>query len=67
MRYPDEHVQGKCAEPAQSTSYTGMALVGPDEVLVSYDRLGNGWAGAPGPWGEKDAIFCVRVKAERKS
>jgi hypothetical protein len=67
LRYPDEHVQGKYAEPAQSTSYTGMALVGPDEVLVSYDRLGNGWAGAPGPWGEKDAIFCVRVKAERKS
>ena len=39
-----------------------MIALGPDEVLISYDRLGNGWTGAPGPWGETDAIFCVRLR-----
>ena len=44
-----------------TTSYTGMVATGPDEVLVSYDRLGNGWKGAPGPWGPHDTVFTVRV------
>jgi hypothetical protein len=44
-----------------------MVAVGPDEALIVYDRLGNGWKGAPGPWGTDDAIFCVRLKATRKS
>lgn len=51
--------------PAQSTSYTGMRAVGPEEVLVSYDRLANGWGDAPGPWGQESAVFTVRVKATR--
>jgi hypothetical protein len=37
------------------------------EVLIAYDRLGNDWKGAPGAWGADDAIFCVRLKAARKS
>ena len=52
-------------DPYQSTSYTCMVPVGPEEVLICYDRLANGWNGAPGPWGEKDAVFCIRVKASR--
>jgi hypothetical protein len=51
--------------PAQSTSYTGLLAISPDDVLVCYDRLGNGWVGAPGPWGETDAVFCVRLKLTR--
>lgn len=40
-----------------------MKAIGPDEVLLSYDRLGNGWEGAPGPWGPCDTVFVLRVRA----
>jgi len=66
MHYPDEILRADASQPAQSTSYTCMAHVAPNELLISYDRLGDGWSGAPGPWGKKDAVFCVRVKAEPK-
>lgn len=49
--------------PACTTSYTCMKAIGPDEVLLSYDRLGNGWDGAPGPRGPCDVVFTVRVGA----
>ena len=67
MRYAEDFLQAKGGNPAYSTAYTGILAVGPDEALVCYDRLGNGWAGSPGPWGEKDAVFCVRVKSEPAS
>lgn len=41
-----------------------MIATGPEEVLVSYDRLGNGWEGAPGPWGPHDTVFTVQVHLE---
>lgn len=64
LRYNDRFCEGQeMFDPYQSTSYTGMQELGPDEVLVSYDRLGNGWQGSPGPWGKTDAVFTVRVKA----
>jgi hypothetical protein len=62
MRYPDAFLHAADVNPPCSTSYTCMVEAGPDEVLISYDRLGNGWAGAPGPWGPHDAVFCVRVR-----
>jgi hypothetical protein len=67
LRYADAFCEAKGVNPPQSTSYTGMVAVGPDEGLIAYDRLGNGWQGAPGPWGTEDAIFCVRLKVTRKS
>jgi len=30
-------------------------------IVVSYDRLGNGWHGPPGPWGEADAMLTMRI------
>lgn len=63
MQYSPDWCGGKWTDPPGSTSYTGMALVGDNEVLVCYDRLGNGWNGAPGPLGTHDAVFCVRIKA----
>lgn len=48
--------------PSYTTSYTGMKATGPEEVLICYDRLGNGWGGAPGPWGPHDTVFTVRVR-----
>jgi len=65
LRYPEAFGRGEGAAEA-STSYTGMAAVGPAEALVCYDRLGNGWAGAPGPLGEHDAVFTVRIRVERR-
>ena len=47
--------------PAESTSYTGLLRIGPNEALICYDRLGNGWSGAPGPHGEHDVVFAVRL------
>ena len=64
------------ATPAQSTAYTGLVEVTPDNagdrkadangsaasvVLVVYDRIANGWDMPPGPWGASDAIFSMRV------
>jgi hypothetical protein len=51
--------------PAQSTSYTGMIQVAPNEALLCYDRLANGWQGASGPWGDRDMLFCLRIRSIR--
>ena len=61
LHYADAFCEAKGVDPPQSTCYTGMAAVGPNEALVCYDRLGNGWKGAPGPWGAFDVVFCVRI------
>ena len=45
-----------------STSYTGIMPLGSDEVMVAYDRLGNGWSGAPGPNGDLDRVFSIVLK-----
>jgi len=64
LHYPEAFCAGR--DSSLSTSYTGMIQTGPDEVLIAYDRLANGWQGAPGPWGEEDAVFTVRVKVGRR-
>ncbi len=51
--------------PATSTCYTSMRRIAPQEVLIAYERLGNGWKGAPGPHGEEDAVYCLRLAACR--
>jgi len=68
LRYAEGFCNGEATDPPQSTSYTGLIAAGPDSVLVCYDRLANGWQGAPGPWGTEDAVFCVRltIAAERR-
>ncbi len=62
LHFAEALCEGRGADPAPTTSYTGMAAIGPDEALVCYDRLGNGWAGAPGTYGAFDAVFSVRLK-----
>ncbi|MBI3920594.1 MAG: exo-alpha-sialidase [Armatimonadetes bacterium] len=61
-QYPASFCEGK--DSSLSTSYTGMQKIGPNEALISYDRLTNSWSGAPGPWGKEDMVFTVRVKVE---
>lgn len=50
--------------PAASTCYTSMRRTGPQEILIAYERLGNGWKGAPGPHGEEDAVYCLDITVE---
>lgn len=65
---PTLHFEADCVAaarvgaPSYTTSYTGMKAVGPDEVMISYDRLGNGWHGAPGLWGTHDVVFTIRIR-----
>ena len=54
--------------------YTGLATV-PSKtgdgnsfvVVMTYDRLSNGWAGpsAKGAWGDTDMAFSTRVHVSR--
>lgn len=47
---------------AGTTSYTGMAVLDDaDAILVSYDRLANGWHYPPGPYGTEDRVFTMRI------
>jgi hypothetical protein len=50
----------------ETTAYTGMVAVpgGENAVIVSYDRLANGWNPAPFPSGVS-AIFTVRINITR--
>ena len=45
-----------------STAYTGLSSLDDDTLLLSYDRLANGWAGPPGPLGDSDMVFTMTVK-----
>lgn len=54
---------GESEIPAASTCYTSMRSIGPQEALIAYETLGNGWDGSPGPYGDHDVVYCVRVKA----
>ena len=49
----------KGEDVALSTSYTGITVWGQDQVIVTYDRLANGWSGAPGANGEVDRVFSL--------
>lgn len=63
LRYPEGYPTGAAPFPVSpTTSYTSLLATGPDEVLLCYDRLANGWKAAPGPYGEENAIFCVRIR-----
>ena len=61
------------ADPPNTSSYTSIYEVFGDgggsrnssastsTIVVSYDRLGNGWHGPPGPWGDTDAMLTMRI------
>jgi hypothetical protein len=66
LHYPPAFCAAQ-GESGLSTAYTGMAAVGGNEVLLSYDRLANGWRGAPGPWGTHDAVFAIRIQVSRRA
>ena len=48
--------------PPQSTSYTGAAVAADGTLVISYDRLANGWSGPPGVYGDVDMTFTMRVR-----
>ena len=45
-----------------TTAYTGLLALDDETLLVSYDRLANGWAGPPGSMGGSDGVFSMTVK-----
>ena len=49
-------------DPDMSTAYTGLVACGSDGVTVTYDRLANGWSGAPGPNGDVDRVFSLTLR-----
>jgi sialidase-1 len=60
--------------PPQTTGYTGLVAVqdaasGGSVVVVTYDRLSNGWLGPSvgGAWGEMDMVFSMRVRVDRRA
>ncbi|MCC6486224.1 MAG: hypothetical protein IT364_01880 [Candidatus Hydrogenedentes bacterium] len=65
LHYTEDFCVSKGTDPPESTSYTGMLATGPEEVLICYDRVGNGWNGAPGPRGPTDTVFSVRIRVTR--
>ena len=67
LRYSEAFCEAQDVQPAQSTSYTGIMALNADEALICYDRLANGWGGAPGPGDDQDIVFCVRVHAVPRS
>lgn len=63
LRYDADTCRAEAApQRHQTTSYTGMIATGPDEVMISYDRLANDWHGGSKEAGELDAVFVVRAR-----
>ena len=63
QRFSDAFCRAEKGEtPALSTSYTSIMPWGSDGVILTYDRLANGWSGAPGPNGEVDRVFSLALK-----
>ena len=66
QRYPEGYPNGVAPFPVSpTTSYTSLLAAGPDECLLSYDRLANGWKAAPGPYGKENTLFCVRIRVTK--
>eukprot|EP00935_MAST-01C_sp_MAST-1C-sp1_P001005 g1005.t1 len=64
----DPHAGRALPEP-ETSSYTGLAEAPDGAMVVSYDRLANGWKQRtwngtvlePGCWGDEDVLFTMRV------
>lgn len=69
-RYPelDAAVQNASSPHYSSatTAYTGLISLDDDTLLLSYDRLANGWLGPPGKMGDSDKVFTMVVKITPK-
>ena len=49
-----------------TTAYTGLTSLDDETLLLSYDRLANGWKGPPGQLGDSDKVFTMTVKITLK-
>ena len=45
-----------------TTAYTGLLSLDETTLLLTYDRLANGWGGPPGKMGRSDMVFSMTVK-----
>ena len=60
---------GNPCTPEVTTSYTSLLPVGPNSLMVSYDRLSAGWTGPArdGAYGPADTVFTMRVDVSNAS
>jgi hypothetical protein len=56
-------LEDKSKTLSTTTSYISLCRSASGDVLAAYDRLANGWKGAPGFYGQQDAVFCLNVTA----
>ncbi len=62
-RFPEMFCSAESdGDPAISTTCTGIMPWKSDGLIVTYDRLANGWSSAPGPNGDFDRVFSVVLK-----
>lgn len=52
--------------PVATTSYTEIAKIGPDRLLVIYDTTPHGWTGVPKDSPEFNRIFVMEIEVVRK-
>lgn len=55
-------VQYDSTHCSSTTSYTGLALLDDETLMLAYDRLANGFSGPPGRLGDADFVFAMTVK-----
>jgi hypothetical protein len=69
-RYPDlDAAVQNASSPhynSATTAYTGLTSLDDETLLISYDRLANGWEGPPGKLGGCDKVFTMAVKIASK-
>ncbi len=62
-RFPEMFCSAESdGDPAIITTYTGIMPWKSDGLIVTYDRLANGWSSAPGSNGDFDRVFSVVLK-----
>ena len=63
-KYSEAFVNSSTAETyvIESTAYTSLLDLGQGQMLVTYDRLANGWRFPPGRWGDGDHTFSLRFR-----
>jgi hypothetical protein len=53
------------ADPDQTTSYAELVEVGPNRLLLAYDRVPCGWKPVPTDSSERNRMYVLEVDVER--
>jgi hypothetical protein len=64
-QFPSDYLNSEKYYPPNtswSTGYQSGVVLSNNEILIVYDRLANGWNLPPGPLGNADMVFSLRIK-----